>query len=95
MNLETLRIIKFFGAVIAVAAAVYSLTARTASEERRRFILIAWMIGPPLFFYAEYYFQAPLLTGEALNRFKDLQRLAASIWAGVSAALAVAYFKKG
>jgi hypothetical protein len=94
MDLDTLGIVKLIGLAITVTAAIYSLTAAGASEQRKRIILIFWLVGPPIFFYAEYFFQAPLLKGEELERFKDLQQRAASIWAGISAALTIAYFKK-
>lgn len=89
-----LKIAKYLGAVLAVFGAGYSLLARNASEKRKRAILILWMIGPPVFFYFEYLFQAPRWCETQLQRFNDLQRLAGAIWAGVVAALSIAYFKK-
>jgi hypothetical protein len=92
--MELVKIIKFLGALLTIGVAVYSLLSRKATPERKRLILIFWLIGPPVYFYFEYSFQAPYLTPQELTRFKDLQGLASNIWAGVAAALALAYFKK-
>ena len=94
MDIEVLKLIKFVGAILAAAAAIYSLTIKNVSVNRKRVILLAWLVAPPIFFYFEYFFQTPLLTSDELSRFKDLQSLASGIWAGIAAALAIAYFKK-
>jgi hypothetical protein len=91
--MEHLHIIKLVGAILAVAVAVYSLSAYSASPARKRLILFLWTLGPPIFFYFEYFFQAPLLQPGELQRFKDLQDHASKIWAGLVAVLAVAYLK--
>ncbi len=93
MDLGTFRIIKFLGAIVAVAAAVYSLSVHDAPASRKKAILLFWLIGPPTFFYLEYFFQAPLLSGDDLTQFKDLQSSAGKVWAGIAAALGLMYFK--
>jgi len=81
--------------VLAVAAAIYSLTVATkASPTTKRVLLVLWLILPPVFFFLEYWFRHDhLVTIGDLERVKDLQQRAAQIWAGVAAALAAIYFK--
>lgn len=92
--LAILKVAKCIGVVLAAGAAGYSLFARSTSDKHRRMTLMAWPILPPVFFYFEYFFQAPSLSDSELMRFKDLQGLASPVWAGVVAALSIAYFKK-
>ena len=88
--MEILQLLKVAAAVIVVGC---SFLLKNASMKKA--ILIAWMIGPPVFFFFEYYFFADVLSKEgALQTFKDYQSLASAIWAGVAAALAIAYFKE-
>ena len=85
--------LKYVGALLTVGAAIYSFLAFKKNENHRRVILMGWLLLPPIFFYFEYFFQAPYLSPKELERFKDLQSRASQIWAGVSAGLALIYFK--
>jgi hypothetical protein len=85
--------IKFIGAVLAVGAAAYSLSAHNAPPRRKRVILFLWTLLPPVFFFFEYFFQAPHLQPDELTRFKDLQGHASKIWAALVAILTIAYVK--
>jgi hypothetical protein len=82
-------------AVLAVAAAIYSLTAATkGSPTTKKVLLVLWLIVPPVFFFLEYWIRHDQLAAIGdLERVKDMQQRAAQIWAGVAAALAAVYFK--
>lgn len=79
--------------VASLAAAAYSFFATKASEAQKKYILVFWLVAPPVFFFLEYYFRQPFLSGDELVRVKDMQLRASAIWAGVSAALAALYIK--
>ena len=84
--------------IVILAAAIatgYSLFGHDVEETYRYLILVGWLIVPPIHFFMEYYLKEADLQANkaAFDRFKDLQRLAAAIWAGIAAALAIVYFK--
>ena len=82
-------------AVVAVLAAVFSLTVGASSApDVKKALLVLWLIGPPLFFFFEYWLRYDTLSKQGdLEKMKDLQQRGTQIWAGVAAALAAVYFK--
>ena len=82
-------------AIFAVFAAAYSLIVGVkSSPTTKKVLLVLWLIGPPLFFFLEYWLRRDaLIAANDLERVKDLQQRGAQIWAGVAAALAAIYFK--
>jgi heme/copper-type cytochrome/quinol oxidase subunit 1 len=81
--------------VLAVIAAFYSLTAGAkGSDTTKKVFLVLWLIGPPIFFFLEYWLRRDgLVASGDLERVKDMQQRGAQVWAGVAAALAAIYFK--
>jgi hypothetical protein len=60
----------------------------------RQIIIAAWLVGPPIYFFFEFHAARNKPVDDAtLTRVKDSQARAEKVWAGVSAALAVLYFK--
>jgi hypothetical protein len=79
--------------VLGVVAAIFSLFATSAQEETRQLILAAWVILPPIYFWLEYYFLCDKIPPKELEEYKMFRELSRDVWAGIAAALAVAYFK--
>ena len=65
---------------------------------RPRGILLAWVLGPPVIFWLEYFCFAPLPDTEdkkvQLARLNDFRAVSQAIWAGVGAALGALYLHK-
>jgi len=89
------RIFYTFLVLASIAAAAYSLLSTNEPVEPKKLILVFWLVFPPTYFFLEYYFRESKLDATELARLKDMQDRAAKIWAGVSAALALIYFKEG
>ena len=55
-------------------------------------VLVIWFVGPPIYFFFEFHrARSQGATPIVLDEIKDSQALAAKVWVGVSAALAVLY----
>ena len=81
----------------------YFLWRPETTQTTRKFLLVTWLVLPPIAFWLEYYLFAPDLThaGSAdveqlklqLARLNDFRQVSQSIWAGVAAALGALYIK--
>jgi|OM-RGC.v1.026928798 hypothetical protein len=58
------------------------------------FLLVLWTIGPPMYFWFEFFRLRPLLhpDGEGLEDFKHGQELSRNIWAGVVVMLVALHY---
>lgn len=81
---------RFYGAAALLVVAV--LLFFFAPPKWRKAVLVAWLVGPPVFQYFEYVFNKPCNPVD-LESFKYVQGLSAAIWAGVAAAFAAVYFQ--
>ncbi len=90
MNRQDLSVI-----ALVVLALVATIVGLSGDKSLKYGILVAWLVFPPIYFFAEYLQAEKKLRSiaGAMDRFKDLQRLAGAIWSGVAAALGVIYFK--
>ncbi len=75
-----------------LALAVYSFLSPPASKLARGEILAAWTVGPPVYFWLEYFVMANSIAKEEMERYKMFQELSRNVWAGIAAALAIGYF---
>ncbi len=85
-----------FAVIFAVGAAIsLGLFWTKAYPGAHPFILLAWAVVPPVAFWCEYFFFAPLpdtdATKAALARINDFRIVSQAIWAGVGAALGALY----
>ena len=89
--MKGIRVYYILLVIASVLAASFSFIPGV-SPTLRKGILVFWLLGPPIYFFLEYYFRENKLTSDERARFKDMQDRAAPIWLGVSAALAALYF---
>lgn len=77
--------------VIAGVAAVLSFL-YVAYTDWRKFIVAAWLVGPPVWFFFEFH-SVRRHNPKDLPTLKESQEMATKIWAGVAAALTILYLK--
>ncbi|SRR5260370_13340272 len=66
-------------------------------KKRQAYVLIAWTLLPPIWFWAEFYFLRPAYCVPGTNlweEFKYGQDLASKIWIAAASALLILYFWK-
>jgi hypothetical protein len=62
------------------------------TQDAKKYILVAWYLVPPTYFFFEIHWVRRNLPNE-LGNCKMSQEAAAKIWAGVAAALTLIYFR--
>ena len=89
---QGIRYYQVVGAVAGLAAVATFLLGPKQNQELRAWLVAAWMIVPPLFFFAEHCLVRRYRPTEYLSMHED-QEAARHIWAGIAAALALLFLK--
>ena len=76
-----------------LAIVVTVVFARKLTPETQRLLVAAWLVIPPVFFFAEYHLLRQRRSPDEVARIRESQELARGIWAGIAAALALIYLK--
>jgi len=74
-----------------------TLLCRDTSKKERTLHLVLWAIGPPLFFFIEWFYLFPnygVRCKEATEALRSGQEVASALWAGIGALFAALYFEK-
>jgi hypothetical protein len=92
------QILRGIFALFFVVGAIISLILFWTNAGAHGGILLAWVLGPPVIFWLEYFCFAPLPDTEdkkvQLARLNDFRAVSQAIWAGVGAALGALYLHK-
>lgn len=82
------------GIVAGLAVVFTFLVLPTLTQELRGWLIAAWMILPPLFFFGEHYYVRKYRPDDYPSMHQS-QEAARHIWAGIAAALALLFLKSG
>jgi hypothetical protein len=89
------RAVFIFGCMAAYFAAYGLLSAacgKTKGREKMMYLVI-WSVGPPLFFFAEWFVLFPIYGDPgSVDVFKNCQEAARNLWAGILASFAILQF---
>jgi hypothetical protein len=81
--------------IAGLAVIITVVLAPKLGSNAQRLLVAAWLVLPPVFFFAEYHLARQERTPAELTRIRESQELARGIWAGIAAALAIMYLKSG
>ena len=92
-SIKPASILKFFALILAASAIIVTFILVT-NQTYQKWLLAAWTLLPPIWFWLEYFVIRPPTDPESasFDRYKYGQELSRNVWAAVVALLLVLYF---